>query len=198
MINMPSDYNTAERFGDFTPLPADGYVCKIMRMSEAESKAGNQMVVLSLDIAEGEFKDHFMNQYKADTKEDKKWRCKFYQLTLNKDGNTNGGFKNLVESVKESNPGFEPKWGEGFCESFNGKLVGMVFGNEEYRKNDGSIGNSVKPIKAKNIDDIRSGNYVVPTDKKLNDSGFNRPIASNPMEGIPKGFEMIEEDDIPF
>lgn len=198
MIDKPNDYDKAERFTDFKKLPADGYVCKIMDMKETTSKAGNQMLEVSLDIAEGEYRNYYLDQYNKDERPlgEKKWRCRFYQLTQNKDGATNGGFKNLVECVKESNTGFEPQWGESFCASFKGKFVGVVFGEEEYRNYSGEIKTSVKPVKAKNVQEIRSGDFTIPTLKKLNDGGSS--FVSNSMSGIPEGFEMVDESDLPF
>ena len=59
--------------------------------------------------------------------------------------------------------GFKWNWDE---RSVSGKMVGMVFGEEEYRKTDGTIGTSVKAQMARSVQAIRDG-VDVPKKKLL-------------------------------
>ena len=79
-MEMPNDFQTTQGFGDYTPLPAGGYICRIMGVEETKSKSGRDMIKVSLDIAEGEFKNRFAEAWKADTRADKKWGCIANQL----------------------------------------------------------------------------------------------------------------------
>ena len=52
-------------------LPAGGYVAKIMDAREVEYSWGS-VLLISFDIAEGEHKDFFKNDYRSQQQEDKK------------------------------------------------------------------------------------------------------------------------------
>lgn len=45
--------------GEYERLEAGGYICKIKSAKEEKSKTGKKMLVLALDITEGEKKDFF-------------------------------------------------------------------------------------------------------------------------------------------
>lgn len=62
-MKKPNNYETTQAYGDFTPLELGGHICKIMKVEETKSKAGNDMIIISLDIAEGDQKDYFSKQY---------------------------------------------------------------------------------------------------------------------------------------
>ena len=187
----PNDYDTAEAFKDFPKLPVGGYICRIIELTEVKSKAENDMIRVALDIADGYYTGFYSKKFREDNRKEKKWSCYFYSNVRNKDGSTNGGFKAFVEAVRESNAGFEPSWDSGFAESFKGKLVGMVFGEEEYLNADGEIRDNVKPVKAKSVEAIRNKDYTIPSKRKYNSSrGAGAPL--------PEGFTAIGDDDIPF
>lgn len=186
-MEKPQDFDTAKAFGDYSPLPAGGYVCEIIGMDEMKSKAGNEMVKIALDIFEGDEKGRFADAYKNDNRPEKKWPCVAYQVVKNKDGSTNGNFKAFTDSAVESNQGFMIQWGEKFADCFKGRLIGVVFGREQYL-NDGEPKWSTKPNTYKSIEDIRKNNYKTPEDKYVD--GFN--------QAIPQGMTVVEDEDIPF
>lgn len=190
-MQKPNDFDTAKATGEYSPLPAGGYVCKIVGVEETKSKNGKDMVKIALDIVEGEEKDRFMNQYKSDTREFKKWPvgATMYQLTYDQNGNTHGRFKQFTNCAVESNPGFEIVWGNGFAGCFKGKLVGVVFGREQYEAQDGNLRWNTKAQFFKTVEEIRSGDFKVPEDKLL-----KKAAASS----VPEGFEAINDKDIPF
>ena len=190
-MQKPKDFETAKAYGEYEPLPAGGYVCKIVGIVETKSKAGNSMIKIAVDIAEGDEKGRFEAAYKQNTSMDKKWPASatIYQIVENKDGSTNGFFKAFTDTAVESNKGFEIQWGEKFAECFKGKLIGILFGREQYENREGKIVWGTKPKQGyKTVEDIRKGNFKVPEDK--------------PMDGMPKsvpdGFGAIEDEDIPF
>ena len=79
------------------------------------------------DIAEGEYKDFFANDLKAQTGEDKKWKG-VLRLWLPKDDGsdkdevTKSILKGFVTSVEKSNPGYLFDWNEA---SLAGKQIGV-------------------------------------------------------------------------
>ncbi|MBQ2211963.1 MAG: hypothetical protein II410_03630 [Ruminococcus sp.] len=218
-MQKPQDFDNVQAFGDFVPLPAGGYVCRIMGVEETaarESKA--PMIKISLDIAEGQFKDYFANQYRANTRADKKWSYSaiINQLVYDTSGNnsTNRGFKTFVTSVCESNPGFNVAWGDGFAACFKNRLVGVLFGREEYIGTDGKTHWSTKALNFRSVKTIRDGNFEIPADKPLVSvdaaaDPFAPPQTPQPAAqqksapaGVPdlQDFEeiLVPESDLPF
>ena len=49
--------------GEYERLNAGGYICKIVSAKEEKSKSGKRMLVLALDIIEGDKKDFFRNRF---------------------------------------------------------------------------------------------------------------------------------------
>ena len=49
-------------------MPAGKYICEIKGAKEVATKTGKKQLVLQLDIAEGEYKDYYSNQYAANFK----------------------------------------------------------------------------------------------------------------------------------
>lgn len=191
-MDKPKDFDTAKAWGEYEPLPAGGYVCEIIGVDETMSRTGKKMIKIAVDIAEGDEKGRFMESYKADSREFKKWPngAVVYQLTEDQDGNTHGRFKQFTECVIDSNNGFEIKWGKEFGACFKGKLIGVVFGREQYEsQQDGKLKWSTKPQFFKTVQEIRDGRFKVPEDKLLNAKN------TNPTEA---GFGPISDDDIPF
>ena len=69
-------YEKAQAYSDTERLPVGGYVLKILDAVEQDNsdKGWNNQLILSFDIAEGEHKDFFAANYKAQAGEDKKWK----------------------------------------------------------------------------------------------------------------------------
>lgn len=84
-------------------------------------------------------------------------------------------FKGFITVIENSNPGYKWNWDE---KTLVGKLFGGVFGEEEYKGNDGKMHTGVKCMQVRSIDKIRNGEYTVPPIKKLNtstDNGYTIP-----------------------
>jgi hypothetical protein len=165
-MQKPNGYEAAKAYGDFTPLKLGGHVCKIMGIEETQSTSGKDMLKINLDIAEGEQKGYFADQYKNSTFDNKKWGCIVYQLVYDADGNTNRGLKTFLDSVESSNAGYKVQWGNNFCQSLKGKLVGGVFGREQYLNRNDELKWSTKCVQFRNVETIRKG-VEVPEDKYL-------------------------------
>lgn len=155
-MNKPFGYDQVQTLGEFKALPAGGYVCIIRQLQEAKSKNGNDMVIISYDIYEGDWKGYYEQQYRRDTRQDKKWKGVARQVVTNADGVTSPGFKTFCTSVEKSNPNFQINWinGPAFGDQFKNRLVGAVFGREEYQKNNGGSGWSTKLSMFRSVDEI--------------------------------------------
>jgi hypothetical protein len=168
-MNKPNSYDTTRGYEEFTPLDPGGYVCKIKQVIETKSSTGKEMIEISLDVAEGENRGYYANQFRADTREKKKWGCIVYQLTEDKDGNCNRGLKSFIDAVTASNKEFnrDAIWGDNFANFFKDRLVGGLFHREQYEnRNSGKLQWSTKCFAFRAIDVIRAG-VEPPEDKPL-------------------------------
>lgn len=195
MIQMPNDYDTARAYDGqgASPLPVGGHCCRIISAKQEMSRNNNPMLVVAFDVAEGGPDDgYYKAQYerKKGFNPEAKWPGIFRTGLVNKDGKTSGYFKGFITSVEESNAGYSFK-AAGFDEnSLKGKMVGFNFGEEEWRKQDNSIGVSVKPFYAVSVGKVRDG-IEPPPRKVLNDSQAQM---------VRQGFTPVENDDdeLPF
>lgn len=193
----PNNYDGVQEYGEFKPLELGGHICKIMSVEEAKSFSGKDMLKIFLDIAEGEQANYYAEQYKTDSRVEKKWGCIVYQLVEDKDGNTNRGLKTFITSVEKSNKGFTVAWGDNFAACLKGKLVGGVFGREQYQNNKGELKFSTKCVNFRSVDAIKAG-VEVPADKFLNGAKqavLQTPGTISPLDGF---VEIISDDELPF
>lgn len=183
-------YESATVLSETITLPVGGYVCKILDVKE-ESTSWGQRLAIRFDIAEGDFKDFYKENYSSQTQEDKKWKG-VYRLSVPKDDGTKEDdftariFKTAMSAIEESNKGYHWGWDE---TTLKDKKVGVVFQNKEYNFN-GREGFWTAPHSLKSIDDIRNGKFKIPADKLLKKTGT--------VGQVPEGFEEMDDSDIPF
>lgn len=174
----PQDFDQAQGFSSFEPLQAGGHICKIMKLEETKSQAGRDMIVVYLDTDRTDSQpNYYSNAYKNDTRENKKWNNNAIvrQLVLDAEGNTNRGFKTFIDYVEKCNNGFKVVWGEHFADCFKGKLVGALFGEEEYLNKYGESKFACKFQSWRTIEEVKAG--VDAPEKKL----------LNPSNSVPTG-----------
>lgn len=189
-----SNYNETQTFSERPSLPAGGYVAKIKKAAVRTYKNGEiEKLEIAFDIAEGEYKDFFANDLKAQTNEDKKWKGVLRLFIPADDGSdrdnkTKSIFKGNIEAVEDSNPGYHWDWEE---KNLAGKTVGVIFRNEEWEFND-KRGWKAQPFKFISAAKIKEGKFTIPKDKPLN--GTTTATAST----VPAGYEEIDDEDLPF
>ena len=154
--------------GEYEKLNAGGYICKIKSAKEEKSKTGKRMLVIALDILEGDKKDFFKKRFDEDTRTEKKWPAgAIYRQML--EGEKAAGFlKGLITSIEASNEGFKWDWDE---KKLANLKCGAIFGEEEYEKLDGSVGTSTKVKFIRTVKSIEEGNFKIPEIKKLPQKG---------------------------
>lgn len=196
----PNDFDAVTAYGEFTPLELGGHICKIMDVEERTSNTGKPMVVISLDTApQDKQPGYYADQYRNDTRPERKWGCNVYQLIYDTDGRTNRGFKTFITSVEKSNPGFQVQWGDGFAACFKGRLIGGVFGREEYEKNDGTTAWATKCVGFRSLEAIRKG-VDVPKDRPLKRNAESYPAYTPERASTVNDYfnEDIPPEDLPF
>ena len=194
-IRRFSDYEQTKSYKDFEQLPRGGYVLIIKNAELCENSVG-QYTKIMCDIAEGDYKDFFMNDYLGQKKEDRKWRCNYLLNTPKDDGSEKDGwtkrrFKTVTEALEESNPGYHFDWDE---RKFRGKLVGGLFNEREYETNDGKVRRATNLAKLCTVEQIRSGNYRIPDDKLLNSGNPMPPQQDTGFMNIPD----VVDEELPF
>ena len=90
-IKRFGDYDNTKAYGDIPVLPKGGYVLKIIGAEVCENRNG-QYIKISCDVAEGEYKDFFANEYHNQQQEDKKWHCNYLLNVPNDDGTEKDGW----------------------------------------------------------------------------------------------------------
>lgn len=183
----------AERRSRRVPLPAGGYVVKILEAKEVEYDWGSKLQ-LSFDVVEGEHRDFFARDYREQAEERKKWRGT-YRLGVPKDDGsdkdewTKRDFNNAMACIEQSNPGFHWDWDE---KTLVGKLVGVIYRNREWEMN-GRTGWTTEAGKLTDIDDIRSGAF-----KPLDDKPLERWAVGWGGAAASTGWTEVDENDLPF
>jgi len=175
-------YETTQAYdGDFEVLPLGGHYCEIKGV-KMENYAWGDMLVLYLDIADGDNKGFFTRQYnrKKQQNPDAKWPCTYRQGVPKDDGSekdnkTKGFFKGMVSCVEKSNPGYVWNWEE---KTLTGKKIGGVFGQEEFVASDGTVKLATKCVFVRSYEAIKNG-VDIPAIKKLKE-GMAPPLPEEP------------------
>lgn len=167
MINKPNYWDEVEVFTERRKLPVGAYVCRIKRAVVQDTDYGKKLNIL-FDIEDGEFAGFFDEMFKADDREDKKWKGVLRLNIPNGDGSDADKtrtriFKAFVTSIEKSNQAWHWNWDE---KTLMNKLTGIVFRNEEWEWN-GKTGWSVKPYAATSVSSVEDGTYYKPKDKAL-------------------------------
>ena len=187
MINKVN-LDGVKAYGDVQILPKGGYVMKILGVEVKQNRVG-QYLELSCDVCEGEYKDFFATDYRAQD-DPKKWHCNAFVNVPKDDGTQQDGwtkrsFKTFIDALEASNPNYHFDWDE---TKMKGLIIGGLFVNREYRSSYGDIRESTTLASWTTADKIRSGNYKLPKDKPLKE---NRQESS--------GFTPVPNDsDLPF
>jgi len=135
-MNKPMGYDDAT-VGGFTPVELGGHYCTIKQVNETKSSTGKDMIVVLFDfIAPDKQVGYFMEQFKNDIREDKKWPFAGTKYILVADYNdpnkTSSRFKSFITCVEKSN-NFSVQWGgDNWAAQFKGKKIGAVYGEEEH------------------------------------------------------------------
>lgn len=187
----------------FYPIKAGAHACGIIEVIEAVSRNGNNMLCVYFDTDDtDEQPQYFAEMYKKHKKEfgdEAKWRGIFYVTLSGEYGVAN--LKKFTSAVEHSNKGFVTLWdlvpGDGtFVNCFKGKKIGIVFRSEEYRKPDGTIGRSTKPLRACDYNKVKE--VKVPDVKKLPE--YQGVPSSDPAMAAEGFYEVPDnlELDVPF
>lgn len=201
MFAKPNDWEKVSANSVATKIVPDGYVCIIKKVSIGKTKMGKNMLVVSFDIAEGEYTNYYLHVYESENRDDKAWKGVYYCPMEAWDGNgTSKALKSFVTAVEDSNEGWTPSWGENFEAHFEGMLVGLLFGEEEFYGSNGKLYKACKAKYAISVKRARNKDFTLPTIKRADPK--TAPLSEqNPVPAVgavPEGFSELSDDDIPF
>lgn len=150
----------------FAPLPAGGYVCKILDVGVDKTNGGKQFIKLRIDVAEGEQAGYFQKRFQADASSQygRKWKGVYKiflpNFTGDNDKYTNAiaMYKGNLNTISRANHLAEPNIEAGFDpDMFKGGIIGVLFREAYYNGN-----RFTEPAYLCDPQKIRSGDYEVP------------------------------------
>lgn len=193
-----NNYDTTQTISARAQLPVGAYICQIFKAEEkvyTSPKGEWHKLEVSFDISEGEHKDFYANDYKAQTGEDKKWKGILRMNIPSDDGSeadnwAKRSFKTNILAIEESNNGYHWDWNEA---QLKGKTVGIVFRSEEWEYN-GKRGWRTAPFKMVPAADVKSGNIKIPDPKPLNGKAASQASTAADLSD----FVEVASADLPF
>lgn len=147
----------------FKRLAPGGYICAI---SEVEDVPEKEYIKVCYDVVKGDDAGYFTKQFKADTRENKKWPNVGTFYRSYKDSAL-GMFKGFITAVSESNKNFKWDWDE---QVLKNKYVGVIIGEEEYLNGKGEKRIHNRVVNVRSVPTIESGDFDIPELKKLDTS----------------------------
>ena len=175
------NYSDAQEPGEYTKLPAGGYIIKITDVKDVKDK---QYLRIVFDIAEGPERGRFKDE---DAEHD--YRHSFVRSYKEK---ALGMFKAFIKAVDAANEtNFNDFIEKGFDEQLlKGNRLGVLLGYEEYEANDGTVKERLRLVAFKTLEQIRTGDFKVPELKTLTEA-----ISTS---GPVPGFTPLKDEDVPF
>lgn len=169
MLKKPEIYDQVEvKEFDFVPLELGGHkgIIKIAEEYTSPVSYGTSLKVTVDTDKNDKQPNYFGEQFKNDTRPDKKWNNGAIKyVSLKDDENCVRMLKAFITAVENSNQGFKYDWNKG-VEQLNGKKIGLIFGLEEYTATDGKIKTTTKLTQFRSVDKV--DNAQIPKVKLLN------------------------------
>ena len=194
-MNKPSGYDDVQVGGGFTPVDLGGHYCQIKQVAERKSSTGKDMIVVVFDFVKPDAQEgYFMEQFKNDVREDKKWPFAGSKYIMVNDyqepSKTSRQFKSFCTCVENSNS-YQIQWGgSDWAAQFKGKKIGAVYGEEEHEY-DGKVSKRRLVRYFCSVDAVKDAK--IPEAKLL--KNVSRPAANDTsFVNIPEG----TEEEIPF
>lgn len=167
MIKKPNNYDNVQVNEDYTPISLGGHKGIIMGVEEYTSPMTNNISLkVSVDTDKNDTQpSYFAEQYKNDTRLDKKWsNSAIKYVSLGEEENQIKMLKSFITAVENSNNGFKYDWNKEVSQ-LKGKKVGLVFGLEEYQNQQGETKTRSRLTQFRSID--KMDNIKIPKVKLL-------------------------------
>lgn len=159
----------------FAPLPAGGYVCKILNVGVDKTAGGKPFIKFRIDVAEGAQAGYFQKRFNADASSPygQKWKG-VYKLFLpsftgdnEKYTNAIAMYKGNLNTISRANHLPEPNIEAGFDpDMFKGSIIGVLFREASYQGN-----RFTEPAYLCDPQKIRTGDYEIPAPRVPEQAG---------------------------
>ena len=187
-FNKPAGYDEVQAGGDFTPIELGGHKLVIKKIEDVSNGVVSYLKVM-YDTAPDDIQpNYFAEQYKNDTRDTKKCGGVLNIFPTDRDGRTSKKFKQICTSIERSNNS-QIEWGAKFEQSIVGKVVGGVFGEEEYLDTANNVKTARKLFWFRSVDGIQDAK--VPNKRTLEGTDTSAPDG---FVNIPEGID----EQLPF
>jgi hypothetical protein len=184
-----NNWEQIEEQKEFEALKPGGYIAVIKNVQDDADK---EYLKVSYDIAEGQYKDYYMNLYKSKNF----WGGSFFRSYKEK---AQPMFKGFINAIEKSNPGYKWNWDE---KTLKGKKIGIVLMEEEYVASQGASAGQVKTRlivqEVRTLENIRKGEFKVKDKKTVAQSSAQQTSNNSSTNPFEKDFFKLSEDDIQF
>ena len=196
MALFGKDFDNVQVGSEFRPLPAGGYVCRVLKAQMVNNSIGLPMVEVMVDIIDGEYTQYFSNLFRNRQSSDPNAKYPFNGIlkiiAVDENGNTKKNFKSFCTAVEQSNDITLPRDDQAFLNTLKGKEVGVLYQREEFVGNDGNSHWSTKPKWFRSVEAIQKGEFTVPEDVPLSMT-YGTAFQTESADSFKAA-----EDDIPF
>lgn len=198
-FDKPQGYDEVQAGGEFTPIALGGHKLVIKKLEEVTASNGNKYLKVSFDTAPDDVQpNYYAEQYKNDTRDNKKWGGVATLFPTDQQGKTSKTFKQFCTSIERSNNS-KIQWGAGFEASIVGKTVGGIFGEEDYLNSMNEVKTARKLFWWRSTEGIKDAK--VPDKRELSDDVKEKAVEhggyyvdENGFMNIPDGIE----EELPF
>lgn len=159
--------NVQESTGGFVSPEPGGYIAQITAVEDVESK---EYLLIEWEFASGEWKGENGKTYARAGFWPTPYFASYKDSAL-------GFFKHFKRCLEESNRGYV--FTEDNVQGLRGRYFGVILGEEEYQKKDGTIGTRLKATNAASIQDIQTGNFKVPPKKLFKGASAGTGYSNN-------------------
>lgn len=161
--------------GEFKRLPAGIYGVKITKVVDVPEK---EYLEVYCDITKGAYANYFSTLVANGGKDTSRSNRSYKTTALS-------FFKGFITAIEKTNPGYRWNWDE---KTLVGKNVIAVFGEEEYKDNEGNIKVGTKLVEFRSLEAYQQGKITVPELKKL-------PVEEKTHTVVVDGYT---DDELPF
>ena len=170
ILKKPSIYDELQMNEDFTPIEVGGHKGIILGIQEYKNEeTGNTSLKVIVDTDKTDKQpSYFKDLFESDTRSEKKWSNQAIKyVSLKDDENCVKMLKAFITAVENYNSNFTYDCDKDIDQLKN-KKVGLVFGLEEYQKQQGEIKVITKLNQFRSIDKI--DNVKIPKVKLIDGS----------------------------
>lgn len=186
-----SGYDKIQESGSFKRLGPGGYVVKLLDVTDVPDK---EYLKVSFDVCEGPEKDFFMNEFKSDSREDKKWPNAGTFIRSYKE-KALPMLKGFTGAVERSNTGYTWDFNE---KKLKGKIVGLVLGEEEFLNSSGKVRTRTYVAAVRSVDIIRKGEFEIPELKRLDPTKVTSAAPAAAQNFVDPFNDAANDDKPPF